>query len=240
METGRHQPTTGRTVADVAPTKSTGCDPWQMALIHRLIRAGFQQARDAVRGNPDAGRIPAVAEYTQFQLDGLHAHHSSEDEHLWPRLRERAAMSSDLVERMEQQHERLHLAIDMTRQNLDVWSADPTADTAAELANSLDAVLAGLAEHLGEEEQHVVPLIAAHITEEEWEALGKASFAKFKPNQRFTAMGELLRTATPEEATRQMAGLPLPVRVIWRFVGRPKYERLMLRVVGRMSERQQG
>ncbi len=203
-----------------------------MALIHRLVRRGFEQARDAVRAQPDAGRISAVTEYIQFHLDGLHAHHSSEDEHLWPRLRERTAMSSDRVERMEHQHEGLHHAIDRARQNLETWSAGPTADTAADLATSLDEVLAGLAEHLGEEEEHVVPLIAAHITEEEWEALGKASFAKFKPNQRFTAMGEMLRTATPEEAARMMVDLPLPVRAVWRFVGRPKYERLIARVVG--------
>ncbi len=90
-------------VAGVASTRVTDCDGWQMALIHHLIRRGFEQARDAVRGRPDAARITAVAKYIRFDVDGLHAHHASEDEHLWPRLRERAAMSTDLVEHMEQQ-----------------------------------------------------------------------------------------------------------------------------------------
>ncbi len=92
-ETRPHDPTSVRTVGGVTSTSSTpvGCDPWGMALIHGLIRRGFEQARDAVRAHPDVTRVPAVTEYIQFQLDGLHAHHSSEDEHLWPRLRERAA-----------------------------------------------------------------------------------------------------------------------------------------------------
>jgi hemerythrin-like domain-containing protein len=215
-----------------AARTALGCDPWQMALIHRILRRGFEQSGDAVRSRPDAERASAVAEYVQFNLDGLHGHHTSEDENLWPRLHERAAMAHDLVERMEQQHEGLDTSIDRTKRNLVIWSRRPTAEAATELADALDAVLAGLVEHLGEEEEQVVPFIGAHITEAEWEAGGKAAFAKFKPNQRFTALGEMLRAATPDEARRMLAELPLPVRLVWRLVGHPKYERLMARVLG--------
>jgi hypothetical protein len=92
---------------------------------------------------------------------------------------------------------------------------------------ALETISARLAEHLGEEERDVVPLIAAHVTQAEWDHLGKVAFSKFKPDQRFTAMGELLATAQPAEAARMLSGLPAPVRLIWRLIGRRRYERFI-------------
>ena len=76
-----------------------------MALIHRLIRRGFEQSKEFVLAPGAGGRAGAVAEYVGFHLDGLHAHHSSEDELLWPVLHERASMSDALITRMEGQHQ---------------------------------------------------------------------------------------------------------------------------------------
>jgi hypothetical protein len=89
-------------------------DPWEMALIHRLIRRGFEQAREFVMAVPVGAtdRVAAVAEYVEFHLDGLHAHHSSEDELIWPALHERANLSDALITRMEDQHARVHAAIE--------------------------------------------------------------------------------------------------------------------------------
>jgi len=213
-------------------TTSNASDPWEMTLIHRLIRGGFEQAKDAVLSSGSGERVDALAEYIGFHLDGLHAHHSTEDELLWPSLRERAGMSDALIGRMEAQHGALHEAVDATWRELAGWRVTPNAATSEALATALETVSDRLAEHLVEEERDVVPLIAQHVTQAEWDHLGKVAFAKFKPQQRFTAMGELLRTANPTEAAQMMAGLPAPVRVIWRLVGRRKYDRFIAQVQG--------
>ena len=215
-----------------ATTPVTGCDPWQMALIHRLIRRGFEQARRCVLASPDPSpeRVAALTEYLQFHLDGLHAHHSTEDELLWPELRARARMAGSLVDRMEGQHAAIHRAIEDVSTGLDAWRTDPDGTKSTALAQAIETLLGRLEEHLGEEERDVVPHIAEHITEQEWDNLGKAAFAKFTPQQRFTAMGEMLAAATPDEATQMMSGLPLPIRVVWRLVGARKYERSMARL----------
>jgi hemerythrin-like domain-containing protein len=216
----------------MSTTTATSSDPWEMALIHRLIRRGFEQARDAVASVPDGDRAVAVAAYLRFQFDGLHAHHSTEDELLWPALRERASMSDELVDRMEEQHAAIHDALERARDLLPGWTADPTAEASNDLRTALDAVLDTLSIHLADEEREVVPLIAAHITQAEWDHLGKVAFSKFEPSQRFTAMGEMLAAASPDEAARMMATLPLPVRLVWRLVGRRSYERSMVAVRG--------
>ncbi len=211
---------------------SQASDPWEMALIHSLIRRGFEQAREAVLAPGAPSRVDAVAEYVGFHLDGLEAHHSSEDELIWPILRERASMSDALIRRMEEQHAGLHDALGTTRRELAGWETDPTAERSGTLATSLGTVVVRLTEHLNEEERDVVPLIAAHITQAEWDHLGKVAFSKFTPKQRFIAMGEMLEAASPTEAARMLAGLPAPIKVIWRLVGRRRYQRFKAELRG--------
>src|SRR5262245_30462288 len=122
-------------------TAARKSDPWEMALIHSLIRRGFGQAREFVMAVPAgaADRAAAVAEYAGFHLDGLHAHHSSEDELIWPALRERASLSGALITRMEDQHARVHAAIERARELLPRWAAAPAAESSAALASGLGA-----------------------------------------------------------------------------------------------------
>ncbi|TCC32566.1 hemerythrin domain-containing protein [Kribbella sindirgiensis] len=207
-------------------------DPWEMALIHRVIRRGFEQARVHVLSPGAESRAAAVAAYVDFQLDGLHAHHSTEDEVLWPALLERAQLSAALIRRMEQQHAAIHDAVDAARSALTAWRTTPTAAGAEPLGAALELVSVRLVEHLGEEERDVVPLIATHVTQAEWDQLGQKAFSKFKPSQRFTAMGELLATARPEEAARMLADLPAPVRGIWWLVGKRRYQRFIKSATG--------
>jgi hemerythrin-like domain-containing protein len=203
-----------------------------MGLIHRLIRRGFDQARECVLTPGASTRAAAITEYVDFHLDGLHAHHSSEDELIWPVLHERASLSDSLIARMEEQHAGVHAAVEAARFELTAWAAAPTAARAGSLAAALGTITDRLAEHLAEEERDVVPLIAAHISQQEWDHLGKVAFSKFTLKQRFTAMGEMLEAARPAEAARMSAGLPAPVRVIWRLFGRRRYQRFMSSVRG--------
>ena len=211
---------------------SKASDPWEMALIHRLIRRGFEQARQCLLTSGVTLRAAPVAEYVGFHLDGLDAHHSTEDEWIWPRLRERATLSSDLITRMESQHAGVHEAIETARRELATWRESPSEAGAKSLATALGTIVDRLAEHLAEEEQDVVPLIAVHITQAEWDHGGKVAFSKFTPKQRFTAMGELLATADATEAARMLAGVPAPIRLIWRVRGPSRYERFMAEVRG--------
>ena len=216
-----------------SPTTGTlASDPWEMALIHRLIRRGFEQAREFVLAPGAAARAGAVAEYVEFHLDGLQAHHSSEDELIWPVLHERATLSDALIRCMEEQHAGLHDAIETTRHELHAWVVTPTETGSESLAMALNTLADRLAEHLAEEERDIVPLIATHITQSEWYHLGKVAFSKFTPQQRLTAMGEMLGAANPTEAARMLAGLPAPIKLIWRLFGRRRYQRSIARASG--------
>jgi iron-sulfur cluster repair protein YtfE (RIC family) len=209
----------------VDPTTAAHPVMWNMALIHRIFRSSFDELARLVTEVPagDAARASAVADHLRFTLVGLTAHHTTEDDLVWPVLLERARPSAALVERMEDQHHGLHAGIEEVRRLTDAWRADPSPDVASRLSRAINGVFMQLTTHLDEEERDVVPLIAEHLSVAEWDHVGKAAFDKFTPAQRFTALGQMLEVAAPAEAAAMLAPLPAPIKLLWRLVGRRRY-----------------
>jgi Hemerythrin HHE cation binding domain len=84
-----------------------------MVVVHRVFRREFRLLPQLVRGVApgNTARATVVAGHARRCLTGLHLHHSGEDDLLWPKLLERAAPETALIERMEAQHERVHSAV---------------------------------------------------------------------------------------------------------------------------------
>jgi len=204
----------------------------EMAVIHRIYRRGFPMVADLVRRTPagDTIRSESVAAHLVFLLNSLLHHHSGEDENIWPRLLERAAPQAEWIIRMETQHEVVDERSERVRTLLEEWRKDPGDGT--ELAAVLDDFTDALVEHLDDEEVHVVPLIRAHITATEWEQFGQDIFEKFTNSEKLIATGVLEDVATPEEVQWFVGELPLPIKLMWRLVGRRRYNRYMARVRG--------
>ncbi len=209
----------------------------QMPLIHRIFRRELPSLRRMVGEVPPTGaeRARSVADHLHFVLDGLHHHHSNEDEMVWPLLVDRVGLDAPLVERMAQQHRQIDVAVADVRGAAGPWAAKPTATTAATLASRLDALIEALHAHLDEEENVVVPLIDQHLTRQEWEEMGRKGFEKFAPKERPIAMGQLVEVATPEEAKAMFADLPVFIRLLWKVAGRRQYRHYVGRVRGHPS-----
>jgi hemerythrin-like domain-containing protein len=209
----------------------------EMAVIHRIFRRGFSMVADLVRRTPagDAARSESIAAHLDFLLSSLHHHHSGEDENIWPRLLERAAPQAELIDRMETQHEVVADRSEQVRTLLEDWRQDPADGT--ELAVALDEFTDALVEHLDDEEAHVVPLIRAHIAAAEWEQFGQEAFEKFTNPEKLIATGVLEEVATPEEAQWFIGELPLPIKLMWRYVGRRRYARYIEGVRGAEGRR---
>jgi hemerythrin-like domain-containing protein len=205
----------------------------EMPLIHRIFRRHFAEVRAILREEPiPHPRAVAVADHLGFLLDGLHMHHTTEDDLIWPKVLQRAGLDAALVERMEEQHHQIDASVAEVRRAMSAWVSDPTPTSSAALADCLGEFLVVLEAHLDEEEQVVVPLIDRHLTEAEWQEVGERGFEKFTPAQRWIALGQLVEVATPEEVAIMFATLPPPVKVLWRLVGKRKYRRYITPVRG--------
>ncbi len=206
----------------------------EMPIIHRIFRRQFAEVQALVHDvrGADATWVGAVADHLGFLLDGLHLHHTTEDDLIWPKLLDRVGLDAPLVERMGQQHRQIDESVAEVRAAMSAWRSDPTRTTSTVLADRLGDFLVVLEGHLDEEEQAVVPLIDRYLAEAEWKQVGERGFEKFTPAQRWIATGPLVEVATPEEVAMMLGALPPPVKVLWRLVGRRKYRRYIASVRG--------
>lgn len=212
-------------------------DTQDMVVIHRIFRRGFPMLAELARGVPerDTAWAASLGAHVDFLLNGLHHHHTAEDDHLWPRLLERTRPDGELVARMEQQHKVVAGHVEHVRRVLPGWRADPSG---AELPDALDELALALAQHLDEEEAEILPLIRTHITVAEWQQLGDEAFAKFTDDEKLIALGQLLDVTSPDEAALFLGELPLFVRLMWALSGRRRYRRYMEKVSG--ADRRRG
>ncbi|MGW1559330.1 hemerythrin domain-containing protein [Streptomyces sp. NPDC002144] len=196
----------------------------EMVVVHRVFRRESALAPRLVRAVPDGDttRAARIAAHLDDYVMGLHHHHSLEDELVWPLLHARGA-DGDLVDRMEQQHQRIDRSLTVVAEWLPVWRRDADPVAREELALALTEHRAALLEHLDDEERLVLPLVAAHLTVAEWDMVGRRGLEELPRNKVMTAVGAILEDATPEERAYFLGKAPFLGRLLWKTVGRRQY-----------------
>ena len=203
-------------------------DTWEIVVVHRAFRREFREAPGLV-GSVRAGdrqRAELVGRYLAGIVTGLHHHHAGEDDLLWPVLLSRVAPHTELVHRMESQHKQLAVVIDRIEELLPGWRVTGDAVTGRELAGVFAEASALLDEHLAQEEDEILPLVAEHVTPAEWKALGDRGVDSLPKNATaFVFLGQILRDATDDERRAFLGLVPPPVRLFWRLAGKGIYRR---------------
>ena len=87
------------------------------------------------------------------------------------------------------------------------------------LVDDLAELHARLEEHLDEEEQHILPIVARIITATEWDELAERGFAAMPKRRALVFLGHILESASPAERSRFLRRVPPPVRVLYRLTG---------------------
>jgi hypothetical protein len=180
---------------------TTGIDTRDMLLIHRVIRREIGLLPGLIRGAHDRARAARVAAHASEMLDFLHVHHTGEDELLWPG----AAAAGQPGRRPDRpdggparrdrrgRGGRAPLAAGLGRLS--------RPEAGEKMAARIEAAGHVLTVHLAEEEDRVLPLAAAHFSQQEWDALGKHGFAAIPGKRRLVILGHILLET--DEAERQ-------------------------------------
>jgi hemerythrin-like domain-containing protein len=205
--------------------------PWvqEMVIVHRVFRRESRHLHDligAVRPG-DTARAAVLAGLAGEYIDGLHNHHTGEDELLWPKLLARVDLDAELVLRMEQQHRVVDAGLQEVRVLLAAWTEAPAEPARDALVGALARHRRDLVEHLDEEEQRILPLVEEHLTVAEWAALGEHARARTPRDKLMFLLGALLEDATPEETSRFLSLVPVPARLLWLTVGKRSYTKQM-------------
>jgi hypothetical protein len=205
-----------------------------MAEIHRMFRAGFGEAPALIAGVADGDVVHAevVSDHLRMLSVGLHAHHEGEDAMLWDALDERAPSCSMHVQRMKAQHAELLVHLRQLDAALPVWRSSGASTDAAALVSALNGINGALADHLPDEESNIVPVMETVITQQEVDALAAHGRKATPKGRMFLQLGAILAAQPDGGVAWQKAHLPGPVRVIWRVIGRSKYEANRAELVG--------
>ena len=214
------------------PTAVRRPDTHDMIVVHRVFRRESALMPKLIQAAPDGdtARAQVLADaFGDYQL-GLHLHHSGEDELVWPLLLARVDLEADMVLRMEAQHEVVARTLAEASQRITAWRAAPSAATAAPLISTLAEHRTALLEHLHDEEEYILPLIAEHLTVAEWARLGQR-FAEEVPKSKMPYfLGMILEDANPAERQVMMANLPASAQFAWKAFGQRQFRRKVSRI----------
>ena len=191
--------------------------------LDRLVRAA------AEAGPADPAKRQSVAAGWELFKRELHLHHTAEDELIWPVLRPRLAHSENalsVLDAMEQEHERIDpllAAVDSAFAPRDGADDDwPGEDRLADVIEVLASTLTG---HLAHEERDGLPLIGVALTSAEWRGVGRKIARKNGISNGAEMFAWMLDGADRQHAAATLGQLPPPLRLLYRAVWKPRFEK---------------
>jgi hypothetical protein len=212
-----------------------GCDTSDMLTIHALFRRAFTDAPVLVRGvaDGDAARTVAVAAHVREVADALHHHHEGEDLLLWETLEQRAPACALHVGLMRAQHAATAAQLTALLEVLPAWESSATTADAEVVAGALDAIRDTVLEHLGQEENLILPTASTVMSQREWGTLHAHGMASIPHNRRLLQLGWILEVIPPEEQAGWLrTNLPAPARAVWWVTGRRQFAAHRARIYG--------
>lgn len=199
-------------------------DMSMMFALHDALRRDLVQvARVAGQrdGNP-ATRLHAALGWELFKKF-LTVHHQSEDDALWPPLRDRVAGQPDrlaLADALEAEH----AVIEPLLTAIDAAAADPEHGY-QRFGDIIDELVTKLTAHLAHEEADGLPLIDASLTPEEWRHFAQVQSGRLRGDEA-RYMPWLLNDASPQVLDAILSLFPPPLLAAYRDQWQPKYAAL--------------
>ncbi|NRQ34615.1 hemerythrin domain-containing protein [Nonomuraea sp. NN258] len=190
-------------------------DTRRLAVLMSELAAGDQQA--------DQARWNAISTFVTKLCAGIHHHHKAEDDVLWPVIVRSAGAEVDLSD-LTDDHAQLDPLLDEITGAAALLGADQAAPK--RLAVALGTLADLLDEHIEEEERLIFPVIAAYVSEKDWEDVENAVR---KGGEIAFELPRVAQYARPEELAelRRLAGPLLTILLALLRRGHERRQRLI-------------
>jgi len=154
-------------------TSTAPADTRMMGIVHGALRRDLLRAREVAGTEPyPTGRQRrALGEHVVWLMDFLHAHHTSEDEGLWPAVRAKNPDTAVLLDSLEVDHRRIEPAAAAVRAAGSAYAASLGDVEQAALVAAIDELGEVLFPHLDREVSEAMPVVSQTITDGEWRAI---------------------------------------------------------------------
>lgn len=190
-------------------------DTSMMRIVHHALRRDLQRAEIALNGNPPPppAQQLAIARHLEWMMSFLHAHHRSEDDGLYPLVRERDPAAAGLLDAMDADHHAVASAI----AEVEAAAGDSAGREGPD--QRLIAAVASLSNvllpHLEREENELMPVVSSVVTDSEWRKLEEHYNLRGKSSAELGFEGHwLIDGASPEDRQRVVGLVPAIPRFI--------------------------
>ena len=175
-------------------TPEDPADTRMMGIVHDALKRDLLRARQVLVAPqvPQGRQRVALGKHVTWMLDFLHAHHSGEDAGLWPLVRRRNPAAAELLDSMEADHARIAPAADAVAAAAREYTTTTGDSARAALVEALDGLLEVLVPHLDREVDEAMPVVAASITNREWDAVEQEYNIKPKTTRQLAMEGHWL------------------------------------------------
>jgi hemerythrin-like domain-containing protein len=217
--------------------QAAGCDTSGLILVHRIFRWLYRELPQLVREvEPgDLDRAAIVGTYAQLDFFALHLHHETEDTVLWDRLTTRDPGCAAHVDQMRAQHAEVSSQLARIEPQLAPWVATADAGRRDAFARDIETLRDILFAHLGQEEDDIMPVAGAVLSQKEWDELEGHTRAaliahrKELPKDVMSLQLGLLLASVPEAERDQWyrANVPAPIRLLYALLMKRRYDRAM-------------
>jgi hemerythrin-like domain-containing protein len=217
--------------------QAAGCDTSGLILVHRIFRWLYRELPQLIREvEPgDLDRAAIVGTYAQLDFFALHLHHETEDTVLWDRLTTRDPGCAAHVDQMRAQHAEVSSQLARIEPQLAPWVATADADFRDAFARDIETLRDTLFAHLGQEEDDIMPVAGAVLSQKEWDELEghtRAALVAHRqqlPKDVMSLQLGLLLASVPEAERDEWyrANVPAPIRVLYALLMKRRYERAM-------------
>lgn len=214
-----------------------GCDTSGLILVHRIFRWLYRELPQLVRevAPGDVERAAVVGRYAHLDFYALHMHHETEDTALWDRLVARDPGCTLHVDQMRAQHAEVAGMLARIEPQLAPWvaTADPALRDA--FARDIEVLRDTLTVHLGHEEDDILPVASAVLSQQEWDWMEEHTRATLMADRKelgrdVMALQLGLLIASVPEAEREQwlrANVPAPIRLLYLLLMKRQYDRAM-------------
>jgi steroid delta-isomerase-like uncharacterized protein len=215
-------------------------DTRDMMCVHNVFRRALTDAPGqlACVTDGDAQRAEKLATYLGEVLWLLHAHHSAEDELLYPLLVARAPESQELFTRMDAQHVAVAASIERAQRAAEAFAKSGSTHDGEALAGACRSLLDEAAGHLTEEEVEVVPIASRTITPAEWGALPGHALSRYPGTRLWLLLGLIFEAMPDDLRDHVLAHVPPPVSEMWFAFGSDAFRDEMATIRAEASEMQ--
>lgn len=209
-------------------------DVTEMLAVHKIFRQALGDAPQLVASvaSGDTGRAGLVGDYYGEVFTILHIHHEGEDAVIWPRLYERAGAKAALVRNNEQQHQEILDPLARAEQALAAWVAAPDEGSGAAFLTAVDSLSSTLFNHFRNEEEHILPIIAEHITIQEWGELPGHAMRNYPGDRVWIPLGLVRENMTQAQRDMMLAHMPPPAVEMWTTKGEAAFNEFIGAVRG--------